>query len=325
MRKPRIEPVVWHAPRRPGRVRREGFPPASLLRLPAAGPEDVVVDQEGHLLAGVDDGRILRLAPDRPETGVLAHTGGRPLGLHMTGDGGLLVCDAERGLLSLDPQTGELRTLHAMPFASNAVSDPEGNIYFTQSSRRFDLTHWQGDILEHSGTGRLLRRRCDGRIDVLLEDLQFANGVLLTPNAVLVAETGAYRLTRLWLRGARAGQRDVFAQNLPGSPDNLAWAPDGTIWVALANPRDRLLDLALRSPPVFRKVLWALPDRFLPGPRRTVRLVCLNESGQISRDLRGRIRGFRMATGVACSEGRLYVGSLISTAIAVLDVAASGA
>jgi hypothetical protein len=32
-----------------------------------------------------------------------------------------------------------------------------------------------------------------------------------------------------------------------------------------------------------------------------------------------------MATGVAFSGGRLYVGSLISPAIAVLDVAAPGA
>jgi sugar lactone lactonase YvrE len=321
MSKARIEPVVWRAPHPPGKTRHDFFPPASLLRLPARGPEDVVVDGEGGLVVGVDDGRILRADPDGSEVRVLARTGGRPLGLHITQNGGLLVCDAEQGLLSVDPSTGEIETLYAMPFASNAVADTDGTIYFTQSSRRFDLAHWQGDILEHSGTGRLLRRDPDGRVDVLLDDLQFANGVLRTPDAVVVAETGCYRLTRLWLTGARAGQRDIFAQNLPGSPDNLAAAPDGTIWVALANPRERLLDLALRSPPVLRKVLWALPDLLRPGPRRAVRLVGLDQDGRITRDLRGRISGFRMATGVAYSEGRLYVGSLVSSAIAVLDVA----
>jgi hypothetical protein len=236
---------------------------------------------------------------------------------------GLLVCDAEKGLLYLDPQTGELQVLHEMAFASNVVSDADGTIYFTQSSRRFDLAHWQGDILEHSGTGRLLRRLPDGRVEALLDDLQFANGVLRTQDAVVVAETGAYRLTRLWLSGSRAGQREVFADNLPGSPDNMAAAPDGTIWVALANPRDRLLDLLLRSPPVFRKAAWALPDLLQPAPRHTVRLVGLDENGQIIRDLRGRIDGFRMATGVAPFQGRLYLGSLVSSAIAVLDVSNS--
>jgi sugar lactone lactonase YvrE len=325
MSKPRIDPVVWRAPRRPARVRHESFPPVRLLRLPATGPEDVVVDGEGQLLVGVDDGRLLRVSPDGSEVRVLARTGGRPLGLHVMDNGGLLVCDAEKGLLYVDPQTGELQTLYAMPFASNAVCDADGTVYFTQSSRRFDLAHWQGDILEHSGTGRLLRRRPDGRLDVLLDDLQFANGVLRVPDAVVVAETGAYRLTRLWLAGARAGQRDVFADNLPGSPDNLAAAPDGTIWVALANPRDRLLDLALRSPPVFRKALWALPDLLRPGPRHTVRLIGLDKDGQITRDLRGPVDGFRMATGIAYREGRLYVGSLLSSAIAVLDVTRSSA
>lgn len=112
---------------------------------------------------------------------------------------------------------------------------------------------------------------------------------------------------------------------MPGSPDNLAAAPDGTVWVAVANPRERLLDLALKSPPVFRKALWALPESFRPRPRRGLRLVGLDKDGQMSRDLRGRVNGFRMATGVACSEGRLYVGSLVSSAIAVLDLGASRA
>jgi hypothetical protein len=80
------------------------------------------------------------------------------------------------------------------------------------------------------------------------------------------------------------------------------------------------LDLLLRSPPVFRKAAWALPDLLRPRPRRTVRLVGLDENGQLTRDLRGRIDGFRMTTGVAPFQGRLYLGSLVSSAIAVLEV-----
>jgi sugar lactone lactonase YvrE len=294
------------------------LPPVTLIPLPATGPEDVVVDGMGRLLTGVSDGRILRITPERRDIRTVAVTGGRPLGLHVMGDGRLVVCDAEHGLLRLDPETGALETLR---FASNAVTDTEGTIYFTQSSRRFGLARWQGDILEHSGTGRLLRRRRDGHVEVLLEDLQFANGVALTRDhsAVIVAETGSYRLTRLWLTGTRAGQRDVMADNLPGSPDNMATAPDGTIWVALANPRDPLLDLALRSPPAIRKAVWALPDRLQPGPRRTTRLINVDTDGRIVRDLRGRVDGFQMATGVVQHGGRLYLGSLISSTIAVLD------
>ena len=39
-----------------------------------------------------------------------------------------------------------------------------------------------------------------------MDGLQFANGVVLSPDEsyLLVAETGAYRITRLWLGGARA-------------------------------------------------------------------------------------------------------------------------
>ncbi|MFC4480350.1 hypothetical protein ACFO3N_25060, partial [Flavobacterium chungangensis] len=60
---------------------------------------------------------------------------------------------------------------------------------------------------------------------------------------LVVAETGAYRLTRLWLTGHRAGESDVFADGLPGFPDNLSTGPGGLIWVAMAAPRQPALDL----------------------------------------------------------------------------------
>ena len=75
------------------------------------GPEDVAVTADGELLTGVEDGRILRLSPDGRRIEVVADTGGRPLGIEVVPDGRLVVCDAYRGLLSVDPRSATVRTL----------------------------------------------------------------------------------------------------------------------------------------------------------------------------------------------------------------------
>ena len=56
----------------------------------------------------------------------------------------------------------------------------------------FDLEHYMADLIEHSGTGRLLRRDPDGSLDVVLGGLQIANGVALAPDGsyLVVAQTG---------------------------------------------------------------------------------------------------------------------------------------
>src|SRR4051812_818817 len=99
MRKPPIDPMVWHPPAAPPRARqRQGPAPAHLrvLALPGRGPEDVAVDSDGTVVSGIADGRILRVSPDG-HVDVVAHTGGRPLGIELAGDGELTVCDAQRG------------------------------------------------------------------------------------------------------------------------------------------------------------------------------------------------------------------------------------
>lgn len=70
--------------------------------------------------------------------------------------------------------------------------------------------------------------------NVLIDELYFANGVALSPNEdyVLVAETAASQIRRYYLKGAKAGQNDVFIDSLPGIPDNLTPDNDG-IWVPL--------------------------------------------------------------------------------------------
>ena len=144
---------------------------------------------------------------------------------------------------------------------NNAAVAGDGTVYFSDSSQRFGVDAWKADLLEHSGTGRLLRRGLAAEVTVLADGLQFANGVALAPDGsfVVVAETAAYRLRKVWITGPRAGEAEVFADNLPGFPDNVSTGTDGLFWVAI-NPRDRMLDWLLPRHPRLRQVVWALPD-----------------------------------------------------------------
>lgn len=74
---------------------------------------------------------------------------------------------------------------------------------------------------------------------VLLDELFFANGLALSPDEdfIVVAETGAMRLTLYHLKGAKAGQSEVFVEGLPGLPDNLTPDAEG-IWVPLIMAAD---------------------------------------------------------------------------------------
>ena len=83
--KPPVDPVRWQPPPVEDLP---SFPGAALTVVPLPGnaPEDVVVDAEGNIWTGVDDGRIIRIGPDGSHR-VVANTGGRPLGMHVARDG----------------------------------------------------------------------------------------------------------------------------------------------------------------------------------------------------------------------------------------------
>jgi len=303
------------------------MPALSLTPIDAVGPEDVVIDQDGRVYTGVADGRILRITPDGDVTTV-ATTGGRPLGVELTDDGRLVVSDAHRGLLRVDPATGTVETLvdevdgAKLRLCDNAAVGADGSIYFSDSSRRFGLDHWQADLLEHSGTGRLLRRAPDGTVDVLADGLQFANGVALSADGsfVAVVETGAYRITRLWLTGPQAGQRDVLIDNLPGFPDNISTGSDGRLWVAIPSPRNPMLDWVHARNPLLRKAMWSLPRNWQPRPKPTAWVLAVDAAGEIVADLQTTGDRYHLVTGVREHDGRLYLGSLAEGSVAVLDL-----
>jgi len=304
-----------------------------VVDVPGYGTEDVLVDDAGRVLTGTEDGRIFRISADGGVVELLTMTGGRPLGLELAPDGALVVCDGYRGLLRVDLRTEAVEVLVdqvagvPLRFCNNAAVAADGTIYFTDSSRDFGVEHWKADLLEHSRTGRLLRRTPDGRVDVLLEDLAFANGVALARDEsyVAVAETGAYAVQRLWLTGSRVGKSEPFIENLPGFPDNISTGSDGLIWVALASPRDAALDFLLPRHPLLRKVVWRLPQQVQPKPKRTVRVQGYDDAGTLVHDLNGSHDDFHMVTGVREFDGVVWVGSLHEPKVAAIGPLPPGA
>jgi sugar lactone lactonase YvrE len=304
-----------------------------VVDVPGYGTEDVLLDDAGRVLTGTEDGRILRISADGGVVETLALTGGRPLGLEWLPDGALLVCDGRRGLLRVDLRTESVDVLVSevdgvpMRFCNNAAVAADGTIYFTDSACDFDVDNWKGDLLEHSRTGRLLRRDPSGEVEVVVRGLAFANGVALAPDEsfVAVAETGAYAVQRLWVTGHRAGSVDPFVESLAGFPDNLSTGTDGLIWVAIGSPRDRALDFLLPRHPVLRKAVWRLPDRVQPQPKRTVRVQAYDASGLLVHDLNGSHERFHMVTGVREHRGTVWVGSLHEPRVAAIGPLPAGA
>jgi hypothetical protein len=138
-----------------------------------AGAEDVVVavsgPDEGAVFTGTADGAIQRISHDGRRVERVAQTGGRPLGIEFLPDGRLLVCDARRGVLVVDPRNGSVEMLVAdvegrpMRFCNNAAVAADGTFYFSDSSAVHGIDEWKADVVELTRTGRLLRRSVDGK------------------------------------------------------------------------------------------------------------------------------------------------------------------
>jgi len=301
----------------------------------AFGCEDVLVvpsgPLEGWVLTGTADGGLHRVSHDGREVVRIGSTGGRPLGLEWLPDGRVLVCDAHRGLLAADPTTGATEQLLAevdgrpFVFCNNAAVASDGTVYASDSSAVHPVEEWKAEVLALTGTGRLVRRAPDGAASVLLDGLQFANGVALSRDEsfVVVAETSVRRLQRVFVDGPRAGESEVFVADLPGFPDNIARGSDGLVWVALASPPDPLVELLQRSPQWLRRATLRLPESAQPAPKRTIRVQAYDD-GHVVHDVAvgdpadtGR---FHMATGVREHDGRVWLGSLHEDAVAVLDL-----
>lgn len=327
-----IDPLAWQAPPAPAMTGvlepNDTLMKAELLgRGQLHGPEDTAVDAAGRVYAGLQDGHIVRLEADG-SVATFADTQGRPLGMDFDAAGMLIVADAYRGLLAIDPQ-GQIEVLtteaEGLPFKFTDDLDiaSDGTIYFSDASSRFQQPDYLLDLLEARPYGRLLSYSPDsGETRVLLKDLYFANGVALSANEdfVLVNETYRYRISRYWLKGEQAGSRDVFIDNLPGLPDNLQGDRAGTFWVALPTPRKADADFLHRHP-WLKTQLAKLPRALWPKAIPYGLAIALNEQGEIVRSLHDTSGShLRMVTSVKPVGDYLYFGSLDNDRIGRLKI-----
>lgn len=330
----RIDPVGWNPPDPPEMS--GTLEPNERLRgidtvVTCEGPEDVAFDESGRMYTGVENGNVLRTreAVDDETTDagteVFARTDGRPLGMEFDGER-LVVCAEDAGLLSVSPD-GEVTALstHAderrIRFADDLYVADDGTVYFTDATEH-DI--FQDELFELRDTGRLLGYDPETEeTTVELEGLGFANGVCPCGDgeSLLVTETSRYRVTRFWYDGERAGDSETFVENLPGYPDNIEAADDGTYWVAIPTPRDASFD-NLQGRPWLKRQLGKLPksiaEKVSGDPYGLV--LRLDEDGEIIdslHDPEGDVFGVTSATP---HEGALYLGSLFGYRVTRYDV-----
>lgn len=191
-------------------------------------------DREGHLYCtDIPFGRILRVSPDGHFT-VVAEYDGEPNGLKVHRDGRLFIADQKHGLMVMEP------TQHTpCPFLSRVnlerVKGPNdlvfasnGDLYFTD----------QAQTGLHDPTGRLIRVRSNGSVDVLLGNVPSPNGLVLNPDETILflAVTRANAVWRVaLLRSGRVAKVGTFIQLSGGSgPDGMAIDEQGNLAVAHA-------------------------------------------------------------------------------------------
>jgi sugar lactone lactonase YvrE len=318
-----IDPVAWTPPSTPGP--RGVFAPNDALSdceiftlTPGRGPDTVTFDAIGYLYTGLADGRIVRVSPDGATVTQLAAVGGRATGIAFDVEGNLLVADESGGTVYRIDASGNVIPLinrvdgEPLMLVNDIAIGNDGTVFVTESSTKFTIEQLRLEVIEHRPNGRILSYDPTKRVtDVLVEDLYFPNGIVVTrdQSALVFAETTAYRVSRYWLRGPRAGTVEVLIDGLPGFPGDVSMSEEGRYWLSLIAPRSRLID-ALAQWPGLRTALARLPASITPQPRPFPYLVAFDDSGRIARTLQAGARtDLPSFSSVVETAGALYMGT----------------
>ena len=298
------------------------------------GPEDVILDRDDNLYCGTRHGDIVRFfGPDHRKSEVFAHIGGHPLGMAFDREGNLVVCDGGMGLYMVTPER-EVRVVtdetnrspwsitddSRLRLADDLDIAPDGRIFFSEATTRYEMHEWPVDGHESRPNGRII---CydprTGRTRTILPSLKFPNGICMTGDgqSFLFAETYGCRVCRYWFDGPKAGTVETVIPNLPGFPDNINRASDGNFWLALVGMRGPAHDLALRMPDFRKRMSRDIAiDEWMVSNLNTGCVVKFNLAGEVLEslwDLGGE--NHPMITSMREHRGHLYLGGISNNRI----------
>jgi ribose transport system permease protein len=293
------------------------------------GPEDVILDRQGRLYGSTRDGNIIRFSgPGFAKREVFAHIGGRPYGMAFDKDENLIICIGGMGLYGVRPdgQVFKLadetnRTWYKLNddsrirMADDLDIAPDGKIYFSDATTRYEATTWALDGIEGRGNGRIVcHDPATGKTWTLLRHIPFPNGVCMAHDgrSFLFASTWLCKIYRYWLDGPKKGKVEIFVDNLPGNPDNINRASDGTYWLALVGIRTPTFDLASRMPGFRLRMVKQIPgDEWLSAGVNHGCVVRLSEDGQPIETLWDPSGAAHSTiTSMREHQGYLYLGGL---------------
>jgi gluconolactonase len=195
------------------------------------------------------DGASIFLEPsgyDGPEPSGFREPGSN--GLIAGSPGAILMCDhGNRAVARLDLATRE-KTFLAKEYGGRRFNSPndlvlgsDGSIWFTDPP--YGLEGLNASPMKEQPVNGVYRLHPDGRVELVVADMSFPNGILLSPNerTLYVANSDpndpvvlAYDLDET----GRVGPREVFAdmsnlaaEGLPGLPDGMAVDKAGNLFV----------------------------------------------------------------------------------------------
>jgi sugar lactone lactonase YvrE len=292
--------------------------------------DKLLVSADGAVYAGDESGAIFRLVPNREDGYTLerfAQMGGRPMELAPGPDGQLIVGDHEGPHAAIDPagRVRRLATLEDSPEGTAGVAvGRDGTLYYGAHTET-PLSDDEGlAALLHGldASGRSELRAFDPRTGAertLVGGLYRPVGVELSSGEdfVAVAEFFAYRVTRYWLKGPRAGSSDLLLDNLPGFPDGLASGGDGTFYVTLAALRTPALDWTHARPWLKNQLAKLLLLGLQPPSGGAGIVLAVDEAGRILESFHDpEGRQVSQVTTAEPYGGNLFLGSITGDWIA---------
>lgn len=299
-------------------------------------PEDILVDAEGRVYTGTSGGLIIRYyGHNFGDREIFARTGGYVRGMAFRKDGTLLALAAGIGLLSIDRQGAivklsdetnrtplRLRDDSRFTTPSNLTIAPDGKVYFTEGSYRYDMNNWINDALESRPNGRILVYDPDnGRTRTLVARLVYPSGICMAPDgrSFVFAETWLCRISRYWLKGPKRGRIETVINNLPVYPANITASEDGGYWVAIVAARTPGSDLVTSEKKFRYRMIRRLPrDEWLVPNFNVGGAFHISETGEVGRVLwepPGRGQNYSAVTSARQYGPYLYIAGIFNNRI----------